>query len=99
MQEMQKTWVQSMGQEDLLEEKMATPSSRLAWRIPQTEEPGEQLSMGFFRQEYWSRLPFSPPGDLPDPGIEPVSPVSSALAGEFFTTVAHGKKLSTLFKH
>ena len=39
-------WVQSMGQEDLLEEKMATPSSRLAWRIPQMEEPGEQLSMG-----------------------------------------------------
>ena len=31
-------------------------------------------SMGFFRQEYWSRLPFSSPGDLPDPGIEPTSP-------------------------
>ena len=37
------------------------------------------LSMGFFKQEYWSRLPFPPPGDLPDPGIEPESPVSSAL--------------------
>ena len=36
------------------------------------------LSMGFSRQEYWSGLPF-PPGDLPDPGIEPVSPVSPAL--------------------
>ena len=32
------------------------------------------LSMGFFRQEYWSRLPFSPPRDLPDPGIEPMTP-------------------------
>ena len=32
------------------------------------------LSMGFSRQEYWSGLPFSPPGDLPDPGIEPWSP-------------------------
>ena len=32
------------------------------------------LSMGFSRQEHWSRLPFLPPGDLPDPGIEPVSP-------------------------
>ena len=32
------------------------------------------LSMGFSRQEYWSRWPFPPPGDLPDPGIEPVSP-------------------------
>ena len=39
--------------------------------------------MGFLRQEYWSGLPFPPPGDLPDPGIKPVSP---ALAGEFFTT-------------
>ena len=36
------------------------------------------LSMGFPRQEYWSGLPFPPPGDLPDPGIEPGSP---ALAG------------------
>ena len=41
------------------------------------------LSMGFLRQEYLSGLPFPPPGDLPDPGIKPVSP---ALAGEFFTT-------------
>ena len=31
------------------------------------------LSMGFPRQEYWSRLPFPPPGDLPDPGIKPMS--------------------------
>ena len=35
--------------------------------------------MNFFRQEYWSGLPFPPPGDLPDPGIEPLSPVSPAL--------------------
>jgi len=34
--------------------------------------------MGFPRQEYWNGLPFPPPGDLPDPGIEPASPV---LAG------------------
>ena len=44
------------------------------------------LSMGFPRQEYWSGLSFPLPGDLPDPGIEPVSPSSPALAGEFFTT-------------
>ena len=44
------------------------------------------LSMGFPRQEYWSGLPFPPPGDLPDPGIKPVSLVSPALAGGFFTT-------------
>ena len=39
-------------------------------------------SMGFSRQEYWSRLPFPSPGDLPNPGIEPISPI---LAGQFFT--------------
>ena len=43
------------------------------------------LSVGFSKQEYWSGLPFPPPGDLPDPGIEPESPV---LAGGFFTTSA-----------
>ena len=37
------------------------------------------LSMGFSRQEYWSGLPFPPPGDLPDAGIEPMSPASPAL--------------------
>ena len=41
------------------------------------------LSMGFSRQEYWSGVPFPPPGDLPDPETEPASP---ALAGRFFTT-------------
>ena len=49
------------------------------------------LSMEFPRQEYWSGLPFSPPGDLPDPGIKPMS---SALAGEFFTTEPPGKPLA-----
>ena len=41
--------------------------------------------MGFLMQEYWSGLLLPTPGDLPDPGIEPVSPVSPALAGGFFT--------------
>ena len=41
------------------------------------------LSMGFSRQEYWTGLPFPPPRDLPDPGIELAS---STLAGGFFTT-------------
>ena len=40
------TWVQSLGQEDPLEEEMATHSSILAWRIPGTEEPGRLQSMG-----------------------------------------------------
>ena len=42
--------------------------------------------MGFSRQECWSGLPFPTPGDLPDPGIEPTSPPSPALADGFFTT-------------
>ena len=37
------------------------------------------LSMGVSRQEYWSALPFSPPGNLPGPGTEPMSPVALAL--------------------
>ena len=41
--------------------------------------------MGFSRQQYWIRLPFPSPGDLPNPGIELASLVSSALAGGFFT--------------
>ena len=48
------------------------------------------LSMGFSRQEYWSRLPFPPSGNLPDPGIEPVSP---ALAGGFLSTEPPGRCL------
>ena len=44
------------------------------------------LSTGFSKHEYWSRLPFPPPGDLPNPGLESVSLSSPALAAEFFTT-------------
>ena len=44
------------------------------------------MSTGFSKQEYWSGLPCLPPGDLPDPGIEPISLMSSVLAGRFFTT-------------
>ena len=47
------------------------------------------LLMGFSRQEYWSGLPCPPPGDPPDPGIEPASLMSLALAGGFFTTSAN----------
>ena len=44
------------------------------------------LSMGFPRQEYWSGLPCPPPRDLPNPSLEPMSFMSPALAGWFFTT-------------
>ena len=49
------------------------------------------LSMEFSRQEYRSGLPFPSPGDLSNPGIEPESPVSPALAGGFFITEPPGK--------
>ena len=58
---------------------LATP-----WTVPH-QFP---LSMGLSRQEYWSGLPFPPPGELPNPGIKPTSP---ALAGRFFTTEPPGK--------
>ena len=58
------------------------------------------LSMGFSRQECWSGLPFPPPGDLPDPGIEPMSPASPTLAGRFFTTgPSGGAYLLSIFKY
>ena len=44
------------------------------------------LPMEFSRQEYWSGVPLPSPGDLPNPGIEPVSLVSPALVGRFFPT-------------
>jgi len=48
-------------------------------------------SMGFFRQEYWSGLPFSAPGDLSDPGIKPAPPVSPALQADSLPTEPSGK--------
>ena len=57
-----------------------------SFETPWTVAYQAPLSVGFSRQEYGSRLPFSPSGDLPDPGIEPVSPESPAWAGGFFTT-------------
>ena len=49
------------------------------------------LSMEFFRQEYWSGLPFPSPGDLPERGMEPMSLESPVLVGRFFTTAPPGK--------
>ena len=49
------------------------------------------LSVEFSTQEYWTGLPFPPPGDLPDPGIKSTSPVSPALQVDFFTTEPPGK--------
>ena len=49
------------------------------------------LSVGFPRQEYWSRLLFPPPGGLLDPGMESTSLMSPSLAGRFVTTELPGK--------
>ena len=51
---------------------------------PQTVAHQGPLSRGFSRQEYWRGLPLPPPGDLPDPAVEPTSLVSPALASGFF---------------
>ena len=54
------------------------------------------LSTGFLKQKYWSRLPFPPPWNLPDPGMKFGSP---ALADGFFTTEPPGKPKVTNFKN
>ena len=55
----------------VVSDSMRVPMGCVAHQAP--------LSMGFSRQEYWSGLPFPPPGDLPDPGIEPTSSAPPAL--------------------
>ena len=51
---------------------------------------------GILQQKSWSALPFPSPGDLPDPGIKPMSPMSSSLADRFLTTAPPGKPLSNM---
>ena len=55
--------------------------------------------MGFLRREYWSGLPFPSPGDLPDPGIEPASPVSPALQVDSLPTEPTFLRLPKLGKY
>ena len=52
---------------------------------PRTAALQAPLSTEFSREEYWSELPFPTPGNLTNPGIEPMSLGSPALAGKFFT--------------
>ena len=66
-------------------------SSVQLFAIPWTITHQAPLSMEFSRQEYWSGMPCPSPGDLPDPGIELMSPMSPALAGGFFTAELPGK--------
>ena len=57
-------------------------SSVQLFATPWTVVRQAPLSMGFSRQEYWSELPFSPPGDLPNKGVEPVFPASPELQAD-----------------
>ena len=54
------------------------------------------LFMGFSRQEYWTEFPCSPPRDLPDPRIEPASPVSPALQADSLPNELPGKPISSV---
>ena len=56
------------------------------------------LPMEFSKQEYWDGLPFPSPEDLPNPGMEPASLVSPALAGRFFTTSATWEAPASCFR-
>ena len=68
------------------------PSRVLLFVTPWTVACQAPLFVGFPRQQYWSGLPFPPPGALPDPGIEPES---LALAGGFFTIEPTGKPINS----
>ena len=61
-----------------------------SFETPWTVACQARLSMGFSRQKDGNGLPFPSPGDFPDPGIEPASLASPALAGRFFSTVPPG---------
>ena len=65
---------------------------------PCTAAQHASLSMGFPKQECWSGLLCPPPGDLPNPRIEPRSPASPVLAGEFFSTELPGKSNTYTYK-
>ena len=64
------------------------------WAVAHQASPSREFS----RQEYWSRLPFPPPGNLPNPETEPSSLAYPALAGEFFTTSTTWKAPKSLMK-
>ena len=55
------------------------------------------LSLGFSRQEYWSGLPFPPPGDVPDPGTEPASPMFPVMQVDSLMLSHWGKPSTKLY--
>ena len=75
---------EKLGWKWIMLKKHACTCSAQLFATLQTAAHQAPLSMGFSKQEYWNKLPLPPPGDLPDPGMEPMSPMSLALADEFF---------------
>ena len=69
------------------------PSRAWLFETPWSVATQAPLSMEFSRQEHCHGLPCPPPGNLPNPGVEPMSLVSPALAGRFFTTASPAKPL------
>ena len=72
------------------------PNCFQLFTTPRTVACKTPLSMGVSRQEDWSGLPCPPPGGLPDPGFEPMSPASPPLTGGFITTEPAGKPVHPL---
>ena len=77
--------------------RSVTQSSHFA--TPWTGAHHASPSMGFFKQEYWSGLPFPSPEELPDPETEPMSAACPALASRFFTMEPPGKPVIYIFMH
>ena len=77
--------------------KWLQPCCFKSFETPWTLARQAALSMGFSRHEYWSVLLCPPPGDLPDPAIKPMSLMSPALAGRFFTTSATWEVLNIFY--
>ena len=72
--------MQNAGLDEAQRKKKKSLSYVQLFVTPRTLAYQAPPSMGFSKQEYWSGLPFPPPGDLPDPGIEPRSPTVQADA-------------------
>ena len=79
--------VPEVGVEECMLSHSVVSDSAILWNVAH-QAP---LSVGFSRQAYWSGVPFSSPGDLPYPGIEPASPVSPALKVDSLPAEPPGK--------
>jgi len=77
-----------MGHREPFQAIVCVPSGVQLFATPWAVARQAPLSIAFSHQEYQSEFPFATPGDLPNPGIIPVSPI---LAGEFLTTASPGK--------